>query len=80
MKPYAPLGLLYLSSYLRSRGFEAEIYDSTFGSRQELFRLLDEGPAGSGDLRHAHDARQRIGIAQRARAMAGSSCWAVRSP
>jgi len=46
MKPYPPLGLLYLSSYLRSRGFETEIYDSTFGSRQALFRLLDQGPAG----------------------------------
>ena len=46
MKPYPPLGLLYLSSYLRSRGFEAEIYDSTFRSRQDLFGLLDQGPAG----------------------------------
>ena len=33
MKPYAPLGLLYLSSHLRARGFDVEIYDSTFGSR-----------------------------------------------
>ena len=41
MKPYPPLGLLYLSSHLRSRGFETEIYDSTFGSRQDLFRLLE---------------------------------------
>jgi len=46
MKPYPPLGLLYLSSHLRSHGYEAEIYDSTFGSRQELFHLLDKGPAG----------------------------------
>ncbi len=44
MKPYAPLGILYLSSYLRSKGFDVEIYDSTFGSREELFRLLREGP------------------------------------
>ena len=40
MKPYAPLGLMYLSSYLRAKGFGVEIYDSTFGSREELFRLL----------------------------------------
>jgi radical SAM superfamily enzyme YgiQ (UPF0313 family) len=45
MKPYPPLGLLYLSSYLRERGFEVEIYDSTFGSKQELFTILDRGPA-----------------------------------
>jgi radical SAM superfamily enzyme YgiQ (UPF0313 family) len=44
MKPYAPLGILYLSSYLRSKGFNVEIYDSTFGSREELFRILREGP------------------------------------
>ncbi len=44
MKPYAPLGLLYLSSYLRARGFAVEIYDSTFGSREELFRILESQP------------------------------------
>jgi anaerobic magnesium-protoporphyrin IX monomethyl ester cyclase len=44
MKPYAPLGILYLSSYLRARGFDVEIYDSTFGSREELFRILHDGP------------------------------------
>jgi anaerobic magnesium-protoporphyrin IX monomethyl ester cyclase len=41
MKPYAPLGLLYLSSHLRARGFGVEIYDSTFGSRSELFALIE---------------------------------------
>jgi radical SAM superfamily enzyme YgiQ (UPF0313 family) len=46
MKPYAPLGLLYLSSHLRARGFGVEIYDSTFGSRAELYRILgSEKPA-----------------------------------
>jgi anaerobic magnesium-protoporphyrin IX monomethyl ester cyclase len=44
MKPYAPLGVLYLSSHLRAKGFDVEVYDSTFGSREELFRILAEGP------------------------------------
>jgi anaerobic magnesium-protoporphyrin IX monomethyl ester cyclase len=49
MKPYAPLGLLYLSSYLRGAGFEVETYDSTFGSRDALFRILEtEQPATLG--------------------------------
>jgi radical SAM superfamily enzyme YgiQ (UPF0313 family) len=49
MKPYAPLGLMYLSSYLRAQGFGVEIYDSTFGSREELFRILEaERPATLG--------------------------------
>jgi radical SAM superfamily enzyme YgiQ (UPF0313 family) len=44
MKPYVPLGILYLSSHLRRKGFEVEVYDSTFGSKDELFRILREGP------------------------------------
>ena len=47
MKPYAPLGLLYLSSHLRASGIDTEIYDSTFGSKAELFAILDRGPAGA---------------------------------
>jgi radical SAM superfamily enzyme YgiQ (UPF0313 family) len=43
MKPYAPLGLLYLSSYLRKQGFAVDIYDSTFGSKRELFEVLRGG-------------------------------------
>ena len=46
MKPYVPLGILYLSSHLRSKGYAVEIYDSTFGSRQELYGLLEDGPPG----------------------------------
>jgi anaerobic magnesium-protoporphyrin IX monomethyl ester cyclase len=44
MKPYAPLGILYLSSHLRAKHFDVEIYDSTFGSREELFRIFAEAP------------------------------------
>ena len=40
MKPYPPLGILYLSSHLRARGFDVEIYDSTFGTREELDAIL----------------------------------------
>jgi anaerobic magnesium-protoporphyrin IX monomethyl ester cyclase len=47
MKPYAPLGILSLSAHLRNKGFEVDIYDSTFGTREELFRILDEGPPGA---------------------------------
>jgi radical SAM superfamily enzyme YgiQ (UPF0313 family) len=44
MKPYAPLGILYLSSHLRQKGFAVEVYDTTFGSRQELLGILEKGP------------------------------------
>ena len=44
MKPYPPLGILYICSHLRQKGLSAEVFDSTFSSRQELWDLLREGP------------------------------------
>ena len=44
MKPYAPLGLLYLASHLRGKGFGVEVYDSTFGSRAQLTAILESTP------------------------------------
>jgi anaerobic magnesium-protoporphyrin IX monomethyl ester cyclase len=40
MKPYAPLGILYLCSHLRQQGFDIEIFDTTFSSRERLFQHL----------------------------------------
>jgi len=40
MKPYVPLGILYIASHLRAKGVSAEVFDTTFSSRQELFALL----------------------------------------
>lgn len=42
-KPYAPLGLLYVCSYLRERGFDVEVFDSTFSAKDDLFRRLHQG-------------------------------------
>jgi len=36
MKPYPPLGLLYLSSFLESKGKAHEVFDSTFSSFEKL--------------------------------------------
>jgi anaerobic magnesium-protoporphyrin IX monomethyl ester cyclase len=44
MKPYAPLGILYLSSHLRAKGFAVELFDTTFSSPGELYSLLRSGP------------------------------------
>jgi len=46
MRPYPPLGILYLCSYLRARGFNVDVYDSTFGARQELEAILQTGAPG----------------------------------
>src|SRR5512135_3776954 len=40
MKPYPPLGLLYLSSYLKARGFDVEVFDTTFATREEFGNYL----------------------------------------
>jgi anaerobic magnesium-protoporphyrin IX monomethyl ester cyclase len=40
MKPYAPLGILYLCSHLREQGFDVEVFDTTFSRRDALFRHL----------------------------------------
>jgi radical SAM superfamily enzyme YgiQ (UPF0313 family) len=69
MKPYAPLGILSLSAHLRNKGFEVDIYDSTFGSREELFGILDTGPpAAIGIYGNLMTRRNVLDIAARARA------------
>lgn len=44
MKPYVPLGILYICSHLRSRGYDVEVFDTTFSSPQELLALLQTTP------------------------------------
>ena len=69
MKPYVPLGILYLSSHLRQKGWDVEIYDSTFGSKNELFRILDDGPpAAIGIYANLMTRGNVLAIANRARA------------
>lgn len=42
MRPYVPLGILYISSYLEQHGYENDVFDSTFSSLDTLKkRLLD---------------------------------------
>lgn len=40
MKPYPPLGILYIASFLRHAGFDVEVLDTTFLSRHEFERRL----------------------------------------
>ncbi len=46
MKPYPPLGILYLCSHLRQKGFDVDVFDTTFSTRDLLFRhLMSEKPS-----------------------------------
>jgi anaerobic magnesium-protoporphyrin IX monomethyl ester cyclase len=40
MKPYPPLGILYISAFLKRRGFSVGVFDSTFRSLSEFGILL----------------------------------------
>ncbi|WP_276132992.1 B12-binding domain-containing radical SAM protein [Polluticoccus soli] len=40
MKPYVPLGILYISAYLEKCGFENEVFDSTFRSFKSLTETI----------------------------------------
>jgi radical SAM superfamily enzyme YgiQ (UPF0313 family) len=40
LKPYAPLGILYLCSHLRAEGFNVDVFDTTFSTRDVLFHHL----------------------------------------
>lgn len=45
MKPYPPLGILYVSAYLKENGVDNKIFDTTFSSKQDLNKfLIDERP------------------------------------
>ena len=45
MKPYPPLGLLYITSHLRSLGFDVELVDSTFMSRDDHLAAIQNSSA-----------------------------------
>ncbi len=40
MRPYPPLGLLYLSAFLKRAGFAVEVFDSTLQTRAALSAVL----------------------------------------
>src|SRR5215831_2881204 len=46
MRPYAPLGILYLAGYVRQQGYNVQVYDNTFRQdEQAFFRALEESNA-----------------------------------
>jgi radical SAM superfamily enzyme YgiQ (UPF0313 family) len=70
MKPYAPLGILYLCSHLQEKGFGVEVFDTTFSRRDLLFqRLRSEEPTVLGiyaNLMTRSNVVEIIGVAREA--------------
>lgn len=44
MKPYPPLGLLYISAWLGKHGIENSVFDTTFRSMEELISTIQDNP------------------------------------
>ncbi|MBL4710026.1 MAG: B12-binding domain-containing radical SAM protein [Flavobacteriales bacterium] len=42
MRPYPPLGLLYISGYLEQQGIQHEVFDSTFSSERKWFNFVEQ--------------------------------------
>jgi radical SAM superfamily enzyme YgiQ (UPF0313 family) len=42
MKPYPPLGILYISAYLKAKGFSVEVFDTTFSTKEKFFRYVEQ--------------------------------------
>ena len=71
MKPYPTLGILYISSHLKAKGFSVETFDSTFASFSDFEdRLRDSAPRMLGlytNLMTKANVLRMIRVAQRKR-------------
>ena len=68
MKPYPPLGLLYICSHLRAKGFAVEVFDSTFSTMEQLKKHLQtEKPSVLGIYANLMTRKKVIEILQTAR-------------
>ncbi|HEY2119137.1 MAG TPA: radical SAM protein [Candidatus Acidoferrum sp.] len=43
-KPYVPMGILYICSHLRSKGFNVDVFDTTFSTTADLISYLQTEP------------------------------------
>jgi radical SAM superfamily enzyme YgiQ (UPF0313 family) len=46
MKPYVPLGILYISAYLEQHGYANEVFDATFSDKKTFYQYLANSQPG----------------------------------
>jgi radical SAM superfamily enzyme YgiQ (UPF0313 family) len=69
LKPYAPLGILYICSHLRSKGFDVEVFDTTFSNFEALQKHLQtERPSVLGVYANLMTRKKVVEILEFARA------------
>jgi len=67
-KPYVPLGLLYICAHLRSKGFDVDVFDTTFSTMETLTkRLQTERPSVLGVYANLMTRKKVVEILQLAR-------------
>ena len=74
MKPYVPLGVLYLAAYLERAGFSVEVFDTTFRRFADLEERLRQGPPSV--VGFAANLMTRANVVRLAR-VAKESGWTV---
>jgi len=74
MKPYVPLGLLYLAAYLERAGFAVEVFDTTFRRFADLEERLRQGPPST--VGFASNLMTRANVVRLAR-VAKEAGWTV---
>ena len=60
MKPYPPLGILYISAYLAREGFRPEIVDPTFMTRTDLYTELRNHAGSAVGIYTTHMTRKSV--------------------
>jgi anaerobic magnesium-protoporphyrin IX monomethyl ester cyclase len=60
MRPYPPLGILYVSSYLREQGFSPEVFDSTFSTRNNFETMLTTSGCHTLGIYTTHMTRRSV--------------------
>ena len=74
MKPYVPLGILYLAAYLERAAFSVEVFDTTFRRIADLEERLRQGPPSV--VGFAANLMTRANVVRLAR-VAKESGWTV---
>ena len=74
MKPYVPLGILYLAAFLERAGFAVEVFDTTFRRFADLEERLKSGPPSV--VGFAANLMTRANVVRLAR-VAKESGWTV---
>ncbi len=60
MRPYSPLGILYISAWLEKHGYDNQVFDTTFSSFSLLKAfLLEQRPRCDWYLHQPHDQAER---------------------